>query len=167
MLRCFLGLCTIPGLLATYKKQFCLVSPPSLRGPPPADGSSQRALRDRGGWPSHDPSTEGLPATWSQQVNTAQLQIPLNYTAHLGSKQRYVLKVDIAEAGGRMERPVLGRDACRAYGASLSSHQPLIPVHGEDIVVQRGGEGGDQNGPVCAPGHQALCADFQVMVHFW
>lgn len=152
MLRCSLGLCTTPGSLATYKKQFCSVSPPSPRGPAPADGSSPRALRDRGGRPSHDPSTEELPAAWSQEGNTAQLWIPLNHTAPLGSKQRNVLKVDVAEAGGSMERPVLGRDACRAYGgASLSSHQPLMPVHGEDGVVQRGGEGGDQTRPSMCP----------------
>lgn len=121
------------------------LSPRSPRGPPShtlADGSSRRTLRDGNARPSHEPwSEEELPTARSQELNTAQLRIAVNCNVHVERKQGTFSGLMWPGQAARSEAGLGQMILAEPTGASLSCHQPLVPIHGEEGVVQRGGEG--------------------------
>ena len=96
----------------------------------------------KGAGRSHEPwSEEELPTARSQELNTAQLRIAVNCNVHVERKQGTFSGLMWLGQAARSEAGLGQMILAEPTGASLSCHQPLVPIHGEEGVVQRGGEG--------------------------
>ncbi|KAI4572177.1 hypothetical protein MJT46_005245 [Ovis ammon polii x Ovis aries] len=94
------------------------------------DGSSRRTVRDGDGRPSHEPwSEEELPTARSQELNTAQLRIAVNCNAHVERKQGPFSGSMWPGQAARSKAGLGQMILAEPTGASLSCHQPLVPIH--------------------------------------